>query len=299
MDYKSAYIALKQDYIKLKKEVIRMLTNNGPLMVNFDELKPLLRKLVYEFDIEFGINYYDPTNIELTKGNDQMQSKTAYTEVVSIHTHPNTLVTDNGFKFCPPTHGDIRNSMMDYINARDSFIISTEGLWVYKPNTKLIELFTKDIPSYPHDHLHYVEEGGKEHPGYLKDEADVEPFNNLMEILEANANLYNGKLAYGKDLIKWCEEVNYEPEMCQQIDLDDYIKAMNNDLLGSGAGYGFDIKLLKWDEPWTFTYTRLESDNLSLQHMKERNKLINKDINIDLLKNAVADTQTYYVVTVK
>lgn len=188
--------------------------------------------------------------------------------------------------------------MHNHVENRDNYIVSPEGLWVFKPNKKLIKIFKDDISSFPHDKYNEAGEG-REFPSFRLSDKDSDTYNDFMGTLTHNANLYHGKLSYGNDLKKYCEEKDYEPPTCKKITSKQYIKKINDSLLGDGGEYGFDIKLLKWNKPWIFNYPKKERDNVVLNDMKLRNKLINKDINFKKLKKCIDETESDYIVVCK
>ena len=98
------------------------------------------------------------------------------------------------------------------------------------------------------------------------------------------------------NLKEYCEKNDYKYPMCKQITLDEYIKNINTGVLDYDLGYGFDIKLLSWDESWIFEYPERKRDNNILEDMKSRNKLIDKNINFFKLKKCIDNTDPGYIV---
>jgi len=218
--------------------------------------------------------------------------------LVNIHTHPNILKTKYGYKYTPPSKLDYKETLHEHGTNRDSLIISPDGLWKIKPNDKLINFFKQEVKTFPHDSQwkQSIGEGGMfpQIKGMTRN--DTDNYKKFMETLTHNTNLEHARLSRGYELKEYCEKNDYKYPMCKQITLDEYIKYINTGVLEYDLGYGFDIKLLRWDESWTFKYPKRKRDDNILEDMKSRNKLINKNINFVELKKCIDGTNPGYIV---
>jgi hypothetical protein len=69
-------------------------------------------------------------------------------------------------------------------NKKDHFVITPEGIWKYKPNDNLINLFRSIVKTFPKSELSSFSEGSSDSPKIDGvSEKDAENYNRFRELL--------------------------------------------------------------------------------------------------------------------
>ena len=272
-----------------------LMTGGGKIIINLEKLKPLLNILIFDYDTEFGINYYDQNNIELTKGEDKETSFIVYDYIINIHTHPNIHKIELNHKYLVPSPDDYEDSLHTYHNKKDHFVITPEGIWKYKPNDNLINLFRNIVKTFPNSELSSFSEGSSDSPEIKGvSEEDAEKYNSFKEPLTSKIEKLNNRLLQTNELKMVCKNIFYSPNDCDNITLDSYYQEMANLIPSERAG--FDAVLIPWEKQWLFEYPKNGREDEILNQMGNRNKLININISKEELKMKIDRTGATYIV---
>ena len=338
MDYYQKYLKYRSKYVNLKNKKIELI--GGSRVINLDQYKDLFRRCIHELPNEIGFNLLldnDTINFEITKGNYRSVS-IPYNNVINIHSHPIALETSRTFEYHPPTHPDYGQSCFDCFKGTQwNIVVEKAGVWLYRPNKKLITEIEEIQPNVKELFSIPIEEGIKQIPVDGATEEFIELHNvilnntsnegiylnfegvNIRNILsEAFINTYIGKKieTTGDDREESIQIYGIEAERIlpmlsteqlytnaphyHKISFDEYIHNITN-IVSNGEAVegdktyemGFDIKFIRWDEPFNIEIELDESTERIFGEIKSRNYLIN---NYDVLRANFDRTEEFFII---
>jgi hypothetical protein len=299
--------------------------------LNLDNYKDLFKEIIHKVDREIGFNlHYDEITknigFEITKGLETTVT-IPYNNIVTIHSHPRSIGISQTFEYHPPTQLDFIGSCFDYFHGSQlEIVVEKAGIWIYKPNDELIKEMNIIQPNANEIFSEPLIEGEEKKQifGLSKE------FDELHDVILTNTSNEGVNLNFTKSNIpNIFKEVfistqiqktgNASPKMIElysrqaeqfasylppeklrpfipqyhKISLDEYINNINNIVTDDGTG--FDIKFIKWDEPFNINFKLNENAHRVFDEIKSR-KHIFTEKDRDVIMSAFPRTGDNYII---
>jgi hypothetical protein len=331
MDYYQKYLKYRTKYLNLKNKNLGLI-GGAKVVVNLDQYKDLFKRCINEIPLEIGFNLlYDKdtqnTSFEVIKGNKEFVT-IPFKNVINIHTHHIELSMYKNFQYQPPTQYDYNAASIDFFNGNQiNIVVEKAGIWLFKPNEGLIKEIEKIQPNAKEifsteladgESIQRID-GVSDRFFVLRDVIFTNTANeglylnftgdNIKHVLSGSfINSYienrvkqtgdNRKESiqiYGREAesilpMLSLEQLKLISSHYHKIELDEYINNINNVVT---EGMGFEIKFIKWDEPFNIEIEINEKSEKIFNDIKSRNLMID---DFDTIKANLDKTNEFYII---
>lgn len=246
MDYKNKYLKYKQKYLELKQRGGSIKT----LEFDLTFMKSFIKRLINEFNLEFDFNFIinetdNKLYVEIIKGVSDMSKKTifnsgTYFGYLKGHTHFNSFMLKNNWKYAPPSSADYNYVFKHYFRyyLKKNLVFTPQGIFTIELNEDY--KWDKKIPKVGYKFFDevLVKEIKQQLKNFNHTRCDLDTFDSTPYfefILDRNNNYTNNlhKCISGDPKL---DKTEYPP-----ISIEEYLEKINKD------GF-FIVTFQKWQD---------------------------------------------------